>query len=153
MNAFSKFAIIAVFAASLGACGTNRSSREKELSQQLSAAIDNCKNTKFNTKLEFARCLGHAEENFSVPGSPVSDLIRVKIATRNSIAERLDAGKITQTDADLETAKVESELVGEARRRMTASRIARAQEAAADASAARNKPITCYGGPQFASCF
>ncbi len=154
MKTFAKLAITAIAMLSLGACGVARPAQEeKDRSANLQSALSNCETATFKTRLERSRCIGNAEEAYLVPGSPVADLIRVKIATRNSIAERLDMGKITQAEADLETAKAASELVGEAKQRSASSRIAQAQENAADAAAARNKPVTCYGGPQFASCF
>lgn len=146
--------VITVSAIALSGCGIARAAREeKERSAGLQAALAACQATPATTRLANARCIGDAEETYMVPGSPIADLLRVKIATRNSIAARLDAGKITAAEAELEEAKARSELVGEAKRRVNQDRSIAAQQAMAEAASRPAPPLNCVGGPTIATCF
>lgn len=122
----------------------------KALAEQAQAE---CRAQKFRTHLAAARCLGEAEERYIKPSFPYPDLLSVRIATRNAIAEKVDAGKMTEAEGELAMAQANSKLASEFKGRIDSSQAVAAQSLAAVAAVDASRPKTCYGGPQIATCF
>jgi hypothetical protein len=73
---------------------------------------------------------------------PYPDLIELKFANRLTMAAKIDRGTITSEDAILESARLNSQVVSEYERRVTAAAQGVAANAAASA-AYRGLGVTC----------
>ena len=77
-----------------------------------------------------ARCLQALEQRILRPVFSRPDLLDLVGATRLSLAVRVDAGQLRAEDADLEMAKLQTQMVSELERTSLARRSVAAQEAA-----------------------
>jgi hypothetical protein len=63
------------------------------------------------------RCLNEVEAQFLRPFDPFPDLTDQRLAARKALAAALDAGRLTEADAELRFATKTAELAAEERRR------------------------------------
>jgi hypothetical protein len=78
----------------------------------------------FKTRVQFAKCVNEAEQRFMGPSVP-GDLLAIRIATRTVLFEKLDRKEITQAQAELEFAQMQSQLSNEEQQRNNATSAAR----------------------------
>ncbi|BAQ43965.1 hypothetical protein [Methylobacterium aquaticum] len=144
---------VVVVAGLVAGCQSSKEKQIEAATSSLQAAKVKCDATPFRTSVERARCANTAEETFLVPVFPDSDLVRLKMAARMSLAEKVDARQISQADADLEMARVTSQGVAETERRFNQRRSIAAQEnLAASVRRATTSPSLCAGGPNVVGC-
>lgn len=91
------------------------------------------------TAVARARCIGDATAPIRSL-VPFPDLLDQETANRNLLAERWQAGKITQAEFEAQFTQMHSQVVAEEQRRQLAGRSVNAQEAAA---AAALSPTIC----------
>ena len=72
--------------------------------------------------------------NLIKPFLPYPDLLDQDIAFRMTTAEKLQSGRVTLSEANLERAQMRSQLIAEEQRRSLGNRAVSAQEAAASAA-------------------
>ncbi len=90
------------------------------------------------TAVARARCYNGVLERYYRPTVRDQDLFALERAERVAVAEKVDAGKMTPAEADLQMAQVRSEVSSEAQRRSNNADIA-----AAATMAAMPLPTTC----------
>ena len=103
-----------------------------------------------------AKCFNAADEAYApYTGSP--DLIRLRIAKRTEIAERMATGKITRAQGVLELAELNASLTSEDQRRKNANHSVAAQQQAATAATigalSAGAPRTCTRIGNSVSCY
>src|SRR5262249_53334541 len=81
------------------------------------------------------------------------DLLDSLMATRMSVAEQVQNGRLTIAQANEMMANKKSELVSEEQRRNLANRAVVAQESAAAASWAASGPVSCTKTGNTVNCF
>ncbi len=144
----------------MAGCGIARRAEEKErydrLVAEVDAAVAACNSR--TPRAAWARCVNEAQRPI-IQTVPVEyrDLYELKAAGRLALAARLDRGEIRQEDAELETAKMNSNLMAEFNRRQLARRAVDAQEtaamAAADTAARSRLPVRCTRFGDTVQCF
>lgn len=148
-----KAAVVVASALLLSGCGLARqqelAERRAAIMAQAGAAIEQC-NQQFRkgvqaTAMARARCLNAAAEP-TVDFYAGADLARLFFASRLAVAERYQAGQITEAQAEEETARRFAEMGDHASRRNLAARSVAAQEAAA-------APVSCVRTGNITSCF
>lgn len=128
----------------LGGCVSSQSKKLDVATASLSEAKAKCDAQTFRTRVEAARCANTAEETYLLPAFPYPDLVRLKIATRTVLAEKVDRGQLTQAEADLEMARQMSQATSEIEKRTLAKRAVGAQESAASSlDRATQQPSLC----------
>ena len=133
-----------VFGLALAGCVSSQSKKLNDATASLTAAKAKCDVQTFRTRTEAARCANEAEEAYLLPAFPYPDLVRLKIATRTALAEKVDRGQITQAEADLEMARQMSQASSEIEKRTLAKRAVGAQESAASSlDRATRQPSIC----------
>lgn len=146
--------VLAGLAVGLGGCVSAQDERNQAIRASVErdgAACDTLNSAgKFKTRTEYAKCLNAAEAPLVQTMPRYSDLLNVKMATRLSIADRVDRGEITSAQAQLESAQTVSSLVGELERRSLNQRAVAAQEEAASAA---YKPVTCNRFGYSVTCY
>lgn len=144
---------------SLPACGLARQAEEQkrfqvaqaELPGALQECIDRHKRGEIKTFSARATCMTDTENRIARPVLKTGgDLLTLRQATRASLAEKVDRKAISEADAQLEMAKVTTEIVSEDQKRTNANRAINAQEAAV---AAANSPVTCSRYGRTVTCF
>ena len=95
------------------------------------------------------KCMNAADEQFGGT-PPYADLDTVRKLKRVELAERLEAGKITEAQVQLEFAQTMSSIIAEVNRRNNGARSVAAQESMA---AAASKPVTCTRIGGVTNCF
>src|SRR6202521_1575634 len=97
--------------------------RMAELRRQVEAEKQDCDNLyprdvagpqKYSYR---ARCLNEVETRLVRPFDPFPDLLDQRLAMRKALAAELDAGRISEADANLRLAASNSEIAAEERRR------------------------------------
>lgn len=148
-----KAAIVAASALFLTGCGLARqqeaADRRAAANASAGAAIERC-NQQFRkgtqtTAMARARCLNAAAEPI-IDFYPNPELSRLFFASRLAIAERYQAGHLTEAQAEEETARRFAEMTEQANRRSLAGRAVAAQEA-------NNAPVSCTKIGNTVSCF
>ncbi len=153
--------IVAVaFVLALGGCvGT-----ADELSAEIAAARNACRQREFKTSVEGARCHNMAEARLGELRG--QDAVAIRLQTRLVLAEKVDRGQITEAEAELEFAKANADLNSKATQRLQAQQLIDAQYEAAQAQRRlAQRPVepspifsmTCstsspYGGQQQTNC-
>jgi hypothetical protein len=122
---------------------------EIKIAQQ--ECIDLHKSGELKTFTARAKCLNDADDRIVRPLFGANgDLLNLRQATRLSLAEKVDQKRMSEAEAQLEFAKMNSEIVSEEQRRINANRSVGAQEAAA---AAASSPVTCTRFGKTTTCF
>ncbi|WP_188408305.1 hypothetical protein [Agaricicola taiwanensis] len=112
--------IVSAFAVSLigGGCTTTADGTQ---TRQLFALADQkqavCDAQRFDTARARATCANSADEAAIAAYGGDADLIRAKTAARMAIAEQVDRGRLTRTQAQAQFAQVTSRLTSELHRR------------------------------------
>jgi hypothetical protein len=143
--------LILACAFSLASCVSTGPSRE-----QVSAAYaanneanQQCR-AQFKLRVPLTSCMNEAANRLVRPYYPFPDLFDVLLATRMSLAEKQDAGQITEADAQLEFAKVNSQLLSEGNRRIDQQRMNQLQS---EALVRSSIPITCTTFGNMTNCY
>lgn len=92
--------------------------------------------------VEFAKCQNQSMELLRL-AVPFPDLLDQEAATRLAIAEKVQSGKITLAEGNMQASQVHSQIVAEEQRRSLAGRAVSAQETAAIAAWAGTGPVVC----------
>jgi hypothetical protein len=150
-------------AACVTACTAVQQDRQRdamaELRRQVEVEKQDCDNLyprdvggsqKFSRR---ARCLNDAETRLVKPFAPFPDLLDQRLAARKALAVELDAGRISEADANVRLAARNSEIATEERRR-----IARTGAMSAEATAWLTHRravlgVTCGDVDAAVSCF
>lgn len=107
-----------------------------------------------NSKTAVARARCHMDAwEIRRPIVPYPDLLDSFIATRMSVAEQVQNGKLTIAQANEILANKHSEMVSEEQRRNLANRAVAAQESAAAASWAAGGPMSCTKIGNTVNCY
>jgi hypothetical protein len=119
-------AVLLPFAAavSLAACAQDRQQEHMaQLRRQVEAAKQDCDNLYPRDVAgpqhysQRVRCLNEVEAQFVRPFDPFPDLTDQRLAARKALAADLDAGRLTEAEADARLAAKTSEIKAEERRR------------------------------------
>jgi hypothetical protein len=97
-----------------------------------------------------SRCINAAEDHFLRAGNPNPDLLDLLQAMRVSLAEKVDAGIMSDEDAQTAFAKARSDAISEARRRSLNAEAVEAQERAAFQA---SLPVTCFRTGDMTNCY
>jgi hypothetical protein len=100
-----------------------------------------------------ARCLNEVEARFMRPLDPFPDLTDRRLATRKALAADLDAGRLTEADANARLAVKTSEIAAEERRRIEATTSISAEATAALARQRLALGTTCEQIGARINCF
>jgi hypothetical protein len=87
------------------------------------------------------------------PLMPYPDLVDQDMASRMAVAEKLQAGKLTLAEANLEQSTFHSNIVAEEQRRMLNNRSVGAQESAAAATWHASSPVSCTRIGNTTNCY
>jgi hypothetical protein len=99
----------------------------------------------------WAACANEAERPLGA-FQPYPDLLELKFANRLALSAKMDRGQITYEDAQLESAKLNSQVMAEFERRTNAKRAVNAQEIAADAAYRNSLGVTCTRFGDIVTC-
>jgi len=99
------------------------------------------------------RCLNEVEARFMRPLDPFPDLTDRRLAARKALAAELDAGRLTEADANARLAAKASEIAAEERRRTAATSSISADATATLARERLALGSTCEQIGTAASCF
>jgi hypothetical protein len=99
------------------------------------------------------RCLNEVEARLVRPLDPFPDLIDRRLAARKALAAELDAGRLTEADANARLAAKTSEIAAEERRRTEATSSISADATAALARQRLALGTTCSDHDTRVSCF
>src|SRR5215470_12269006 len=112
----------------LAACAQDRQQeRMAELRRQVETEKQDCDNlyprdvTGPQHYSQRVRCLNEVEARFMRPIEPFPDLTDRRLAARKALAAELDAGRLTEADANARLAVKASEIAAEERRRTEAT--------------------------------
>src|SRR5580692_12448080 len=118
--------ILLAAAASLAACSTMQDRQQErlaELRRQVEAEKQDCDNLyprdvagpqRYSQRV---RCLNAVEAQFMRPFDPFPDLTDRRLAARKALAADLDAGRVTEAEANARLAAKTAEITAEERRR------------------------------------
>ncbi len=134
----------------LAACGIAQQAERREALQKATAASSAAKAdcerrftpVRRGQVANWANCLNEAER-LLLPFYPYPDLLELKFASRASLGAKLDRGQISEEDAQLEAARLSSQLTAELDRRRQARRAVEAQETMAAAAYRSSLGFTC----------
>jgi hypothetical protein len=87
------------------------------------------------------------------PFMPYPDLVDQDLASRMAVAEKLQAGKITLAEANLEQSTFHSNIVAGEQRRLLSNRSVGAQESAAAAAWRASSPVSCTKLGNTVNCY
>ena len=154
------FCVAVVLGLTVASCGIARQqemqARIQELQAQKLAAIQRCDVTvpagNPKTAVERAKCQTEAWAILR-PIMPYPDLLDLMIASRLTIAEQIQNGKLTIAQANEQIAAKRSEIVAEEQRRNLANRSVAAQEGMAVASLSAAGPHSCTRIGNTVNCF
>jgi hypothetical protein len=145
---------------SLAACAQDRQQEHMaELRRQVEAGKQDCDNLYPRDVAgpqhysQRVRCLNEVEAQFMRPLDPFPDLTDQRLATRKALAAALDAGRITETDANARLAAKISEIKAEERRRSQTTSSISAEATAALARQRVALGTTCNQIGTALSCF
>jgi hypothetical protein len=136
-------------AASLAACSViqdRQQERMAELRHQVETEKQDCDNLyprdvpgpqKYSYR---ARCLNEVETRLIRPLDPFPDLVDQRLAARKALAAELDAGRLSEAQANTRLAEKNAQIAAEERRRT-----ARTSAISADATAALAQQRTALG--------
>ena len=150
------FCVAVVLGLTVASCGIARQARIQELQAQSLAASQRCDvsvpagNAK--TAVERAKCQTQAWAILR-PIMPYPDLLDLMIASRLTIAEQIQNGKLTIAQGNEQIAAKRSELAAEEQRRNLANRSVAAQEGMAAASQSAAGPHSCTWFGNTVNCF
>ena len=99
------------------------------------------------------RCLNEVEAEFTRPFDPFPDLTDRRLAARKALAAELDAGRLTEADANARLAAKTTELAAEERRRTETSRSISAEATATLSRQRLALGTTCNQIGTALSCF
>jgi hypothetical protein len=102
--------------------------------------------------IEKAQCQNNAM-NILRPFMPYPDLLDQDMASRMAIAEKLQQGKFTLAEANLQQSQAHSQIVAEEQRRQLSGRAVSAQESAAAAAWRASAPVSCTRVGNTTSCY
>lgn len=151
---------IFLLAVALSACGLGRQRAEREAAFAESRAASQACMARYpdtpKDAIAGAACLNEAEKIVR-PYMPFPDLLDLRLAGRQEIAERYAAGRISKAQMNLEGSQLQASLVGEEQRRINSNRSVAAQQTAASAAvagaAAASAPRTCTRTFDTVTCF
>lgn len=103
------FRLLVVLTVALTASGCVAARREAAKANT-SAGVEACKARKFPNFVAKAKCINQAEEALR-SATPNGDLLNLRQATRLVLAEKMDAGTLTEAQADYLFAEQTTELV------------------------------------------
>ena len=150
------FCVAVVLGLTVASCGIARQARIQELQAQELAAIQRCDVTvpagNPKTAVERAKCQTEAWAILR-PIMPYPDLLDLMIASRLTIAEQIQNGKLTIAQGNEQIAAKRSELAAEEQRRNLANRSVAAQEGMAVASLSAAGPHSCTWFGNTVNCF
>jgi hypothetical protein len=101
------------------------------------------RNRAFKTASAQAACFNAADQHLLAAGMSNGDLLRLRMAARAEIAERMDNKQLTPAQATLELAKLDSQLSSTAQGRDATMVNALAQSEAAAAATRAARPVSC----------
>jgi hypothetical protein len=144
----------------LAACAQDRQQEHvAELRRQVEAEKQDCDNLyprdvggpqHYSQRV---RCLNEVEARFMRPLDPFPDLADQRLAARKALAADLDAGRLTEAEANVRLAQKRAQIAAEERRR---TEVTSAISAEATAALARQRVAlgtTCSEGDAAVSCF
>jgi len=99
------------------------------------------------------RCLNEVETRFMRPFEPFPDLTDQRLAARKALAADLDAGRLTEPDANLRLARKNAQIEAEERRRTQATSSISAEATAALVQQRTALGTTCSQVDAALSCF
>ena len=143
-----RIALILMLALALAGCVNN------ELSAEAKANMAQARAARALEKpaIADAKCLNAVDDEFLRPRLRTTDLLDLYHAERLELAEKVDAGAKTPTEAELKLAQVKTEIVSEDQHRTNNARMA-----AAAMMAATPGPTTCntygYGSSASTTCY
>lgn len=141
-----KALIVVGLAATLAGCAQVRINAATEEMEKEKAV---CRSAPKTTHMNLARCINAAEERgYRASGISGGDLMAVRLATRIAIAEKQDKGLMTDAEAELEFAQVNSGLTSTDQQRRNS-----AATASAISSMATPQPTTCTRYGNTVTCF
>ena len=143
MRPFSTLLLVAALA------GCMQTGPSQETLSATNDAFAACKaqNTKAVAR---AVCANGVVDRYLRPGNPNPDLVDLLAAKRIALAEKVDAGTMTEADATAAFAQAKADATSEARRRQASASIADAQQRAALQA---SLPHSCYSLGDFTSCY
>ena len=155
-------AVLPLLAAALwlAACAQDRQQEHMaELRRQVEAEKQDCNNLYPRDVAgpqhysQRVRCLNEVEARFMRPFDPFPDLTDRRLAARKALAAELDAGRLTEADADARLAAKASEIAVEERRRVETTSSISAEATAAMARQRVALGTTCNQIDTALSCF
>jgi hypothetical protein len=99
------------------------------------------------------RCLNEVEARFMRPFEPFPDLSEQRLAVRKALAADLDAGRLTEADANVRLAQKKAQIEAEERRRTQATSSISAEATAAMLQQRLALGSTCSQADAAVSCF
>jgi hypothetical protein len=153
-------ALLLAAALSLAACAQDRQQDHMaELRRQVETAKQDCDNL-YPRDLagpqhysQRVRCLNDIEAQFMRPLDPFPDLADRRLAARRTLATDLDAGRLTEAEANARLAAKSSEIAAEERRRSETTSSISAEATAALARQRVALGTTCNQIGAGATCF
>lgn len=147
MGAGMKTLVVIGLAAALAGCAQ---ARINEANEQMEKEKAICRARPKTTHMALARCINDAEERGFLTSriSSGGDLVRVRLATRLALAEKQDKGQMTEAEAELEFARVNSGLTSTDQQRRNS-----AVTADAISSMATPRSTTCTRIGNSVTCF
>jgi hypothetical protein len=133
--------------------------RMAELRRQVEAEKQDCdnlypRNVAGPQKYSYrARCLNEVETRLVRPFDPFPDLLDQRLAVRKALAAELDAGRISEADANARLAAKNSEIAAEERRRTARTSGISAEATAALAEQRAALGPACTAADAAVSCF
>jgi hypothetical protein len=149
-------------AAALAACTAapdRQQERMTELRRQLETEKQDCDNLyprdvagpqRYSHRV---RCLNDVETRFMRPLDPFPDLVDRRLAARAALAAELDAGRISEAEADARLAAKKAEIAAEERRRTNGTSTISADATAALAQQRAALGTTCTNLDTAVTCF
>jgi len=144
----------------LAACAQDRQQeRMAELRRQVETEKQDCDNLYPRDVAgpqhysQRVRCLNDVETRFIRPFEPFPDLTDQRLAARKALAADLDAGRLTEADANLRLAQKKAQIEAEERRRTQATSSISAEATAALLQQRLALGSTCSQVDTAASCF
>lgn len=102
--------------------------------------------------IEKTRCQNDAT-NIIRPFMPYPDLVDQDTATRLSLAQKLQAGKLTEAQADQQLAQARAQINAEDKKRQVTDKSRAAQEDAAALAARMAAPVDCTSFGAITKCY
>lgn len=144
---------------SFAGCGASRQKqREAEIQkakQMLADSTEECRRNfpdEIKQAISRASCINQAMLIIR-PMLPYPDLLDQENATRLGLAEKVQTGKMTPIERDVQFSHLHSQLVAEEQRRNLASRSVSASESAAAAAWQASAPVSCTKIGNTVNCF